>query len=133
VLLINDPEDSPLKWYQMTSQAVPSDLTPFRAAEYRPEGRLKIASASVRVAQLFSTRILNSEGPASETFWPAETQYAFVAKSKEAVFMARWTEKSLNLFELKPVTADQFNEFLRDAPVARNLTSGQTQPAAGQR
>jgi len=120
VLLISDPGDSPTAWYQMTSLTVPVELTPFRAAEFRPDTRAKIAGASVRIAQLFATKVLNSEGHVTGEFWPSAIQFAFVAKSKEAVFMARWTESNLNLFQLHPVTPDEFNLFLREAPEARD-------------
>lgn len=104
-LLVNGLDGNLQHWHLLKIIPAPPDLTPVSAAKFKSTQQVQVGGRLVRVAQVFQTRVVSSEGSSRAELWPDAVQYGFVGRSAEDWIVARWSDKGLQLFQGKPVDA----------------------------
>jgi hypothetical protein len=103
-LLLNGLSGGSKEWHLFRPVSLPVALTPFDAATRRKGGPVNLEERTLRITDLFQSKALSADGPASSKAKPGAVQYGFVAHEGGDWLVARWNETEI--------------QFLRGAAVA---------------
>lgn len=94
-LLVNGLSGGSREWHLFRPVAGPVELTPFDAATKRKGAPVNVDGHTFRITDLFQSKAISANGPASGKALPGTVQYGFVATDAGDWLIARWTETQI--------------------------------------
>jgi hypothetical protein len=96
-LLVNGLSGGSKEWHLFRAVAAPPGFTPYDAATKRRGAPINLDGHTLQVADLFQSKTLSIEGPASDMA-PGTVQYGLVAREAGDWLIARWTETQIQFY-----------------------------------
>lgn len=106
-LLVKALQGQRSDWYLLEPKITPAGFGPFDAARLREGAVGVIGQPSMRVAQLYRSRIFRSDGDDLKMLWTSGIQYGFLAKDGPNSIIARWDENGVRLWTVKIVRDEE--------------------------
>jgi len=106
-LLVKALQGQRSDWYLLEPKITPAGFGPFDAAQLRQGAAGVIGQPSMRVAQLYRSRIFRSDGDDFKMLWTSGIQYGFLATDGSNSIVARWDENGVRLWTVKIVRDEE--------------------------
>jgi hypothetical protein len=118
-LLVQGLSGAPREWHLLLPTAPPPALAgvpAYAAAAQKKGAPVMLGDRTLRVAELFHTKVLSLTGSTAVSTWPA-VQYGFVARDADEWLVARWTETGAQFHRGKLVPEAQVLAALGPQPL----------------
>lgn len=103
--LIHGLNGGPQEWHLFVPVAPAgalATLTPYEAAKQKKGAPVPLAAQTLRITELFQSKVVNRDGAAGAQTWPP-LQYGFVARDADTWLIARWTETGIQFHRGQPL------------------------------
>ena len=130
VLLVSPLTGNAGEWFLLKPVAPEATFTPYAAAALKEDRPATIDHRSVRVMQLFLSRVLAKDGAAAG--WSTGAQYGLLARANDGDWLlVRWTETEIELYSGRMLNEAETRDAFKGEVIAGQVSPGRDNSLTG--